>query len=127
MSRVTNAAGTNNTFLLAHKILQPQNYQGTSGKDRGYWDTTQAQTGYDHMRWCDTYAGGTNAHKGYYPDDNGVDENHYGSSHPMGAPVLYADGSVKNFSYGISDPNLSEDATWQAMWAFDRNFTVNIP
>ena len=138
MAFVTNGAGTANTLLLGHKILQPQNYggapstlanpcgAGTSCKDLGWAVTLKSQTGYDHMRWADTYAGGTNAHRGLYKDDNGVDENHFGGPHPSGCPMLWADGSVRIYTYGATVFN-TEDATFQALWAWNRNIAVAPP
>ncbi len=127
MSAVTNLAGTANTILVAHKGLRPSNYGGGSGKDQGYVNVVPGQTGYDHMRWADTFGGGTSAHKGYARDDEGMDENHMGGPHNSGSPVLYADGSVRTYSYGYSDPSLNDDATFQAMWAWNRSITVQPP
>jgi prepilin-type N-terminal cleavage/methylation domain-containing protein len=128
MSTVTNGSGTSNTILLAHKILQPQNYNGGSQKDPGFAITTKAQAGYDHMRWCDTFAGGSNAHKGYWPDDNSVDENHFGGSHPVGSPILWADDSVRNYNYGYTDPALgwTDCAVLQALFAWNRSSTGGV-
>ena len=139
MAVVTNGAGTSNTLLLAHKILQPMNYggapstlanpcgAGTSCKDLGWAVTLKSQTGYDHMRWCDTYAGGTNAHRGYFKDDNGVDENHLGGPHISGSPVLWADGGVRMFPYGYTDSSgYSDDAVWQSLWSYNRSW-INTP
>jgi prepilin-type N-terminal cleavage/methylation domain-containing protein/prepilin-type processing-associated H-X9-DG protein len=129
MTGVTTQAGTSNTLLLAHKIMQPGHYLGDSPKDTQFTDPTKTQSGYDHMRWCDTYAGGTNAHRGYYPDDNGVDENHMGGPHPGSAPVLWADGGVRGFAYGYTDPNagMTDDAIWQSFWAFNRSTPLQTP
>jgi len=135
---VTNGAGTANTFLLGHKLLQPQNYNGapstlanpcgggTSCKDLGWAVTLKSQTGYDHMRWCDTFAGGTNAHRGLYRDDNGADENHFGGPHTGGCPMLWADGSVRMYAYGATTFN-TEDATFQALWAWNRSIAIAPP
>jgi prepilin-type N-terminal cleavage/methylation domain-containing protein/prepilin-type processing-associated H-X9-DG protein len=124
MSSVTNGAGTSNTLLLAHKIMRPSNYNGGSGTDPGYTVTST----YDHMRWADRYAGGSNATRGYYKDDNGVDENHHGGPHTGGSPVLWADGGVRMYTYGYTDGSgLSEDAIWQSMWAFNRGYQVAVP
>jgi prepilin-type processing-associated H-X9-DG protein len=118
---VTGAAGTSTTLLLAHKIMRPNNYQGGSGTDPG-WVFTHT---FDHMRWCDRFAGGTNATRGYFKDDNGVDENHHGGPHIGGSPVVYADGSVRMYNYGFTDGSgLSDDAVWQSLWAYNRS-TVN--
>ncbi len=135
---VTGGAGTANTLLLAHKIMRPQNYNGgpstlanpcptgTSCKDLGFAVTVKGQTGYDHMRWADRYAGGTNAQKGLCKDDNGVDENHFGGPHTNGCPILWADGSVRMYSYGYNSFG-TEDATFQALWAFNRGIVVAAP
>jgi prepilin-type N-terminal cleavage/methylation domain-containing protein len=137
---VTGGAGTSNTLLLAHKIMQPQNYNGgpstlanpcgggISCKDLGWAVTLKGQTGYDHMRWCDTYAGGTNAHAGYFKDDNGVDENHFGGAHIAGSPVLWADGGVRMYNYGYTDSSgYSDDAVWQSFWSFNRSWQNTPP
>ena len=81
------------------------------------------------MRWSDTYGGGSSANRGYTPDDNNVDENHMGGPHPGGSPVLFADGSVHNFTYGYSDGSFggNDDAFWQAMWAYNRSVSLSPP
>jgi prepilin-type N-terminal cleavage/methylation domain-containing protein len=127
LSVVTNLGGSSSTLLVAHKILRPANYNGGSGKDNGYWDPTKAQTGYDHMRWCDTFAGGSNAHAGSHQDDNNVDENHFGGPHPAASPVLWGDASVSLFPYSYTAPGLNNDATWQEFWAFNRNYPLTNP
>jgi len=135
---VTSGAGTASTLLLGHKILQPRNYNGipstlaspcpsgTSCKDLGWAVTIKAQTGYDHMRWCDTFAGGSNANKGMIQDDNNADENHFGGPHPSGCPMLWADGSVRMYSYGYTSYG-NDDATLQALFAFNRGIVVVAP
>jgi prepilin-type N-terminal cleavage/methylation domain-containing protein/prepilin-type processing-associated H-X9-DG protein len=124
LSIVTSQAGTSNTLLLAHKIMQPNNYNGGSGVDPG-WVYTYT---FDHMRWCDRYAGGSNATRGYFKDDNGVDENHHGGPHTGGSPVLWADGSAKMYSYSYTDSSgLSDDAVWQSFWAYNRSNVVAPP
>jgi prepilin-type N-terminal cleavage/methylation domain-containing protein len=142
MAQVTTQAGTSNTLLLAHKILRPGNYNGqpstlaspcpagTSCKDLGWAVTLKAQTGYDHMRWSDTFGGGSTAHHGFVKDDPTVDENHFGGSHTAGSPVLWADGAVRLYMYGYTDPSnrtWNDDAVWQSMWAFNRATTNTIP
>jgi prepilin-type N-terminal cleavage/methylation domain-containing protein/prepilin-type processing-associated H-X9-DG protein len=125
MTAVTNQAGTANTLLVGHKILRPNNYQGGSAKDYGYVNVYPGQAGYDHMRWCDTYAGGSNAHRGLWPDDNNVDENHFGGSHTGGCPMLWADGAVRMYTYGYTFGGYTDDATFQAAWAYNRTITLN--
>jgi prepilin-type N-terminal cleavage/methylation domain-containing protein/prepilin-type processing-associated H-X9-DG protein len=138
LAQITNNAGTSNVLLLSHKVMAPNNYMngGTNVKDRGFMytqftagdatgDTQHAQ----HMRYPDTYGGGSSANKGYTPDDNNVDENHMGGPHPGGSPVLFADGSVREYLYGYSDGSLggNDDAFWQAMWAWNRAIPMTPP
>jgi prepilin-type processing-associated H-X9-DG protein len=124
LAAVTGQAGASNTLLLTHKIMRPANYEGGSGTDPG-WVFTHT---FDHMRWADTFAGGSNAHRGYFPDDNRVDENHMGGPHPGGSPVLWADGSARMLNYGYTDNSgLSDDAVFQALWAYNRSNVVTAP
>ncbi|HVS38083.1 MAG TPA: DUF1559 domain-containing protein [Gemmataceae bacterium] len=125
---VTDMAGASDTLLVAHKILRPSNYWGGSLKDPGYVNTVVAQSGYDHMRWADHFAGGSNADRGYYKDDDNVDENHMGGPHSSGSPVLFADGGVRIYTYGYTAPGGgSDDATFQALWAYNRNDVISTP
>jgi prepilin-type processing-associated H-X9-DG protein len=137
-SSMITGPGSSNTLLLGHKILRPMNYAGqpatlanpcppgTSCKDLGWAVTLKSQTGYDHMRWCDTYAGGSNAHKGVFPDDNLVDENHFGSPHTGGAPMLFGDGAVRMYSYGYNAYG-TDVATLQALFSYNRSIVVAPP
>jgi prepilin-type N-terminal cleavage/methylation domain-containing protein len=128
MAVITNGAGTSNTMLLAHKIMRPSHYQGNSGNDRGWACTPALCGGWQHMRWCDRFAGGSNATKGYAPDGNNVDENHMGGAHTAGAPAAWADGTVRVYLYGYTDGSgLSDDALFQAFWAWNRSVNVSAP
>ncbi|HWG44560.1 MAG TPA: DUF1559 domain-containing protein [Gemmataceae bacterium] len=115
MSIVTNGSGTSSTILLAHKVLRPSWYSPGNqvGQDSGY--ANNALNNFDHMRWADGYGGGSSAQKGYTPDDNNVDVNHFGGPHPGASPVLWADGSVSMYTYGYASSNLNwpDDAIWQ--------------
>jgi prepilin-type N-terminal cleavage/methylation domain-containing protein len=125
---ISNGSGTSNTIMMAHKVMRPSDYQGGSGTDQGF-ATTDAFQGYDHMRWADAGGSGSSGNKGYTADDNNVDENHMGGPHPAGSPVLMADGSVHNYTYGYVGQNsvgIADDcAFWQAMWAWNRNFVAS--
>jgi prepilin-type N-terminal cleavage/methylation domain-containing protein len=124
LASVTGQAGTSNTIMLAHKIMRPANYNGGSGTDPG-WVYTHT---FDHMRWCDRYAGGSNAGKGFFRDDNNADENHHGGPHSSGSPVLWADASVRMYNYGYTDSSgLTDDAVWQSLWAYNRGNLVDAP
>ncbi len=125
LSTVTNNAGTSQTLLLVHKLMAPSHYYGGSSQDPGYAITLSLYVtggGFDHMRWSDGYAGGANAQKGYFPDNEGVDENHMGGPHTSGTPTLWADGSVRQypFLYTTSNTAFSDCATLQYFWSFTR-------
>jgi prepilin-type processing-associated H-X9-DG protein len=164
---VTNGSGTSNTALLGHKALQPGNYSRvvdggsnnltTGGLSCGnfcsnddgwvwtYWpDPNPNGSWFDHMRWLDWGAAGANRGMGYAQDVNGMDENHMGGPHPGGSPILWADGSVRGYSYGYADSSLiaqakatGGDATqtanapgcamFQIMWAYNRSEVVTPP
>lgn len=121
---VSGGSGTANTLLLAHKVMRPMNYNGGSGNDPGYCSTGTA----DHMRWADAFGNGSSAGLGYTVDNNNVDENHFGGPHTGGSPVLFADGSVRQYQYGYVDSSgMNDDAVWQALWAFNRSYNVTPP
>jgi prepilin-type N-terminal cleavage/methylation domain-containing protein/prepilin-type processing-associated H-X9-DG protein len=154
LSTITNAAGTSNVILLAHKALQPQHYgqpvpapgpatnqDPYPGNDAGwvwtYWPNPIPQY-YDHMRFADNGANGDNRGKGYVQDDNGMDENHFGGPHPGGSPVLYTDGSVHVYSYGYTDSSTiasatypsgstAENAVFQVLLSYNRGEVVTVP
>jgi hypothetical protein len=149
ITTVVNGAGTSNTIIMAHKILQPIHYSpgGQVKQDRGWaWSTwVNGKIGgvggaaYDHMRWADSGAGGPNQRgTGYFPDRPGVDENHFGGPHPAASPVLWADGAVRNYSYGYTDGSViaqatypsgtsAENAVFQALLAYNRSEVVTGP
>jgi prepilin-type N-terminal cleavage/methylation domain-containing protein/prepilin-type processing-associated H-X9-DG protein len=126
LAAITSAAGTSNTLLLAHKVMRPTNYttnQGNYGAVPALGDSYHA----GHMRWADQFGSGSSAGKGYTPDDNNVDENHMGGPHTGGSPVLWADGSVRMYTYGYTDGSgKNDDAVFQALWAWNRGFSVTL-
>jgi prepilin-type N-terminal cleavage/methylation domain-containing protein len=127
LTTVTNGAGTSNTLLLAHKILDPRFYTPYNqvGQDSGYVNTNG---NFDHMRWCDNGASGVNHGAGYFPDTIGVDNNHMGGPHIAGSPVLWADGAVRIYTYGFVDSTgYSDDAVWQQFWAYNRSWQTTPP
>jgi len=130
---VTGGAGTSNTILLAHKIMRPGDYLSTSGpNDTGGWALNSANNSYDHMRWSDSNGGTL---KSYIQDNPGVDVNHAGGPHPSGSPLLWADGSVRNYAYiyttsttiNGASVNLTDVATWQLFWAWNRTQVLKLP
>jgi prepilin-type N-terminal cleavage/methylation domain-containing protein len=135
LTAVTNGAGTSGTIMLAHKIMNTGNYLNTNGEPDGPTGHDIGICSYgseDHLRYIDSGAGGNNSHCGYCPDSNNVDENHYGGPHPSASPVLYADDSVRQYTYRYVDPQFAtnaypDDTTWQFMWGYNRSITVTPP
>jgi prepilin-type N-terminal cleavage/methylation domain-containing protein len=134
MATITNAAGTANTLLVAHKVMRPSHYGGGSdNQDRGYvWTAFSNPAGgsahYDHMRWADTFGGGSSGNHGYTRDAENVDENHMGGPHTGGSPVLFADASVHMYMYGYTDGSgLNDDAVFQELWAWNRSEVITPP
>lgn len=166
MASVLNGAGTSNTIVMAHKALRPSDYTRVvpgpattsftgdrPGNDRGWvWSELMASYAgapgafFDHMRWLDWDAAGSNRGKGYAPDDDNMDTNHFGGPHPGAAPVVWADGSVRNYAYGYKDnsavataavkagqgdaplrANAQECAIFQLLFAYNRTEQVTVP
>jgi prepilin-type N-terminal cleavage/methylation domain-containing protein/prepilin-type processing-associated H-X9-DG protein len=131
ITTVVNGAGTSNTLLLSHKVMRPGHYAGGGGNnDKGWAWTRLTSPGYDHMRWADQNGGGSSRGRGYTQDSPTVDENHMGGPHPGASPVLFADGSVRNYPYGYVDPTSglsSDDAVFQDLWAYNRSEVVTPP
>jgi prepilin-type N-terminal cleavage/methylation domain-containing protein/prepilin-type processing-associated H-X9-DG protein len=131
MTDVTNGSGTSTTVLLGHKVMWPSQYKsGADPNDAGGWASISATSSYDHMRWSDSNAKNSNPPlHGYIHDAEGVDRNHMGGPHTNGSPVVYADGSVRIYTYYYiaNLPNFTDDATWQALWVYNRDFTIDPP
>ncbi len=150
---VSNGAGSSNTLLLGHSLLDPRCYTGTctnvgnsypDSNDMG-WAATHdyagaySSNGFPNMRWTDandTGGSGDNDLHGYIHDSTTADQNHMGGPHITGSPVLYADGTVRNYPYlyaccGVSaNPNAPGDAdtaVWQALWSYNRHEEVTPP
>ena len=118
-------AGTSNTLLMSHKGMQTGHYSfDPLSNDAGYAVTKDTAGGCDHMRCADPWGEGSSAKRGYTQDNATVDENHMGGPHPEASPVLYADGSVRSFSYSYATGGLGNVETWQALWAYDRASVV---
>ncbi len=124
MTMITNGGGTSSTLLLGHKVMQPQNYANSNGPNDPGWVYVSATNSYDHMRWSDS---NNSTEHGYIPDNNSADNNHMGGPHPGAAPVLYGDGSVRQYTYLYTAGGFSDDATFQLMWCYNRATVIAPP
>jgi prepilin-type N-terminal cleavage/methylation domain-containing protein len=126
LGKVTQNAGSSNTLLLAHAKLDTVNYNGGGVNDVGWHQTLATSGHYPNMRWTD--ANNSQIH-GYDHDAAGGDENHLGGPHVGASPVLWADGSVRDYQYGYTCCNVVPDsngvgdadtAIFQSLWAYNR-------
>ena len=125
LGRVSNAAGTANTLLLTHKSLRPPLHAGQTnqpGCGVGVDVSNDSALLWQSADRAHALGGpereGLDAGRGYIQDDNHVDEAHMGGPHPCGSPVLFADGSVRDYAYGYVDPSsglTSDDAVFQRL------------
>jgi prepilin-type N-terminal cleavage/methylation domain-containing protein/prepilin-type processing-associated H-X9-DG protein len=130
---ISGGAGSSNTLLLAHSILDPSHYNGGGTNDVG-WDKTDATSGgrFPNMRWTDANSG---ADHGYIHDVAAVDENHMGGPHTGGSPVLWADGSVRFYPYqyvccgavAATAAEAADTAIWQSLWSWNRREVTDVP
>ncbi|HTU22097.1 MAG TPA: DUF1559 domain-containing protein [Gemmataceae bacterium] len=128
---VTNGNGSSNTLLLSHKLINPSNYTNPNGPQDTYFYDNSYQSagscgGLDHIRCVDGGGGGCESGKGYMQDNSCTsDWNHMSSPHPGAGPVVYADGSVRMYTYGYNPTGLGDWQTYGALWAW--NSSVVIP
>ncbi len=121
---VTNGAGTSNTIMLGHKLMDPANYDLPNGPNDGGWElVSTAGNTFEHMRWADSNGSTEN---GYIHDATGIDNNHMGGPHPTGSPILWADGSVRVYPYKYANNGYSDDACWQWFWCYNRGEQLKI-
>jgi len=122
LSMVTNGNGSSNTFLLAHKGMNPAYYAAGDAHDNGFVDNSRGAGdggNGDHLRYVDGGGGGCVSGKGYFQDNSCItDENHLGGPHPGGSPCVYADGSVRMYQYGYNPSGLGDWQTFAALWGY---------
>jgi prepilin-type N-terminal cleavage/methylation domain-containing protein/prepilin-type processing-associated H-X9-DG protein len=134
LADVSAGAGSSMTLLLAHKLMNPQNYDvpcpcttTTCPGDIGWNELSAGNV--DHMRWTDADGGQIPP---YIPDSqystyntgNIEPYNHMGGPHDNGSPVLWADCSVRMYAYGYTFGSLDADTTFQAIWCYNRTAIV---
>jgi len=127
LAAVSAGGGTTTTLLLAHKLMAPQNYNAANGTADTGWETISSVDGdgnNDHMRWSDSDGG---SQSGYIHDDANPDNNHMGGPHPIGSPVLWADGHVNIYPYQYKANGYTDDACWQWFWVYNRGEQLVIP
>ena len=118
---ITTGNGSSNTLLLAHKAMQTGNYGkpvNGPGNDQGY-----AYNGYnggasDHFRYGD---------HGYAQDTTNCDENYQNGPHPVGSPVLWADGHVSVYTYGYVSGGLTAGVTYVDFWNYVSGQAITPP
>jgi prepilin-type N-terminal cleavage/methylation domain-containing protein/prepilin-type processing-associated H-X9-DG protein len=131
---VTGADGATNTILLSHKSLSPDyyTYPGGSVGDSYFGDpliVTALNPMFDHQRLICSAPGA--AVQLPTQDNTSIGQNafFFGSPHPGAMPTLYADGSVRNFSYNTSGatnvPGGGAGAVWAALWTYNDGYTVS--
>jgi hypothetical protein len=120
LGTVTNADGSANTLLLSHKAMSPTNYSASASVNDNTWaNLDNGAASSDHQRDATT---------GPAMDTTSISANVFGSPHPNAMPSLFADGTVRSYSYGyISAPGTTAIDTWQYMWGWDDAKTVTPP
>jgi prepilin-type N-terminal cleavage/methylation domain-containing protein len=139
LGAVTASDGSSNTILLSHKLIPPQYYQGPPSTPNqvygylydSYWGDLSQKIPYDHNRdlW-QTGQSTTPTVATLIPpaqDTNAIVGTSltpsFGSAHPGAMPSVYADGSVRNFSYSAGGTAGGASVTtaqiWQLLWAFN--------
>src|SRR5207253_9061189 len=113
------ADGTSNVFLLSHKNLLTGKYSDPSCPqltNNGlpndcYWGTTDTLQVTSWNRYAAVVTGVTVLYFAPRQDvaapiqSNNIDQLGFGSPHPGAMPTLYADGSVRTWSYTTAGSN----------------------
>jgi prepilin-type N-terminal cleavage/methylation domain-containing protein len=124
LTAVSNADGTSNTLLLAHKGMEPQHYEGGARNDEGWAILTNYA---EHNRTGDYIEQDLNGTSRFHP--NNINEWSLGSPHPSAMPVLFADGGVRLLGYDINGTTLTADRhtipILTTLWAWNDGLVVN--
>src|SRR5262249_1044585 len=90
LATIAAADGASQTLLLGHKGMSPAYYNGTGRNDAGW---AALGNSWEHRRNPAQFVRDTNV----------VDcANRFGSSHPDGMPVVFADGAVRLLNYDVA-------------------------
>jgi prepilin-type N-terminal cleavage/methylation domain-containing protein len=151
LGAVTSADGTSNTILLSHKAMNPSSYTNTGSivGDTLWADDTSPSTSttmQDHNRQIIDFTQSTPVVMAPIQDVNTTklaagstafiaSQEGFGSPHPGAMPCVYADGSVRNFSYSSAGTvtaagvkvTLTTGQVWQYLWSYNDGLAVNMP
>src|SRR5262249_30999768 len=116
---LTNADGSSNTLLLAHKGLAPRYYTGNSPPAQNNSKYTTDVSWFDGSGW-EHHRDPT---QGFEQDNNDIDDMQElaGSPHPGAMPCLFGDGSVRALSYSLDDTLVAELWAWNDGTVIDNN------
>ncbi len=121
LENVTTGAGTSNTLLLSHKLIDPNYYNQSGGLFDNGWaqmsPTGDPYVNLDHQRHTE-YA--------IRRDYVGANVAEFGSSHSSGMPCLFGDASVRAYPYNSGD-NSSAVQTFVLLWAWNRTQNLSEP
>lgn len=118
LGQVTQADGSSNTLLLAHKAISPRLYY--QAPCRVCLNDPTWAGGESLVAFLTPFSGFQRDPRFFVHDADapGV-ENYLGSAHPNVIPLLFADGSVRELGYGISKTVLVR------LWAWNDGIPVS--
>jgi prepilin-type N-terminal cleavage/methylation domain-containing protein len=111
LTQITDADGSSNTLLLAHRAMAPASYFGSGPLEHDpSWAGGEYLLGIINVV---SYSAFQRDPRFFVRDVNAAGiSNYLGSPHPDVMPSLFADGSVRNLSYGISKDVLPRLWAW---------------
>jgi prepilin-type N-terminal cleavage/methylation domain-containing protein/prepilin-type processing-associated H-X9-DG protein len=119
LTMITNADGTANTLLLGHVGQRPLDYgDSPNAPNEGPWYNDEAPQ--NHARFMLAFVPDTNTTPAF-TTLNLTGLNMYdimGGPHPNVCPTLFADGSVRNISYGQTTD------VYAALWSWDDGLSL---
>jgi prepilin-type N-terminal cleavage/methylation domain-containing protein len=122
LTMIADADGTSNTLLLGHKGMRPQDYGDPpygGGPNDGFWNDLGSNNSLVD-RWMFGFFEDTNNSPVYIaPDATPLGPwDVMGGPHPNLSPSLFADGSVRNISYGLTTD------IYGALWSWNDGIPI---
>jgi prepilin-type N-terminal cleavage/methylation domain-containing protein/prepilin-type processing-associated H-X9-DG protein len=105
LTELTDADGSSNTILLAHKGMQPQFYSGNGPNDEGFAFIGDR---YEHHRLPQYLLQDYNLHSNASLDPATI----MASPHAGSMPVLFGDGSVRPLAYSLDQATCVYLSAW---------------